>query len=282
MKKLLAILFAGLMLLSLYACGKGSETKQANVPNEAQTKVPTEQALTDLVDAINMEESGGSLVYLGYEFVPEDFYLFNASDGFTAERTVVVRFAYTNNEDAEKTPKKDYTIKGYQNGAEMYSPQNWNRNYSLEALENNRSRKTVIQDGTIEVGYAFIIKDDSPLTITATYNGETKQVQKMSLTLEEIPPVPTILVRDRSELFGEWVGVKTGHILTLSDSNWEFSYKGGIRGRHSSAWSIVGNRLTFGSQSDYDFKIVSIDNKIHLVANENGRLEEFTDDFVRK
>ena len=63
--------------------------------------------------------------------------------------------------------------------------------------------------------------------------------------------------------------------------SWELSYPDG-GGCYASGWNIVGNRLSFGSQTDYDFTIEKIDGELHLIANKNGRLEEFTDDYIRK
>ena len=236
---------------------------------------------TETIESIDMKEVGGNLSFIGYEFVPEDFYLFNDSDGYAAEKTVVVKFNYTNNEDAEKIVKQDFIVKGYQHGAEMNSPQNWNQGYSIDSLQNTYHRKTVIQGGTMEVGFAFVITDKSPLTITASYNGETKDTQKMELMLENIPDTLELLVNNRNELIGTWVGINTGYTLTLTDSRWELSYSDG-GGQYSSGWDVIGNRLSFGSQTDYDFRIEKINDELHLIANENGRLGEFTDDYIRK
>lgn len=123
------------------------------------------------VNSISFDSESSSLIYSGFETMPYD------SD--QNDLLGVVKFNYSNKTTDPSRATAFYNIIAYQNGIEL------DRYAGIGNKACDNADKTILQDATIEVGFAFMLQDDqSPITIYAYdgfYSDSPCQIQEISI-----------------------------------------------------------------------------------------------------
>lgn len=224
MRKTLVLLLVVGLLLGLCGCGSNSEAA-STVAQEPGADISAaehleasepESAAKPVVDEslpLYFELDGGILAYKSYEFVSEGFYAY--SDGDPA-KTLVLNFDYTNTENEPKDYMSDFWICAYQNGVELNGPSSYRPDAAPESVQN--AYNSVLKDGTLTIGIAFVLQDYSPITIIANHNGGTEVSDPMVL---EIEPYESNAF-DLNRLYGRWTDEYSGNMLTLTSTQIAF------------------------------------------------------------
>lgn len=183
--KILVIMFAASMGLSLSACGGGnSEGSSAEKQEQAVTegkeekveKEEEEEKAETKVEQINMDNSEGSLVYVRHELTKD----YNGADA------IRVYFTYTNKSDDAKMVQTAFSPQIFQNKVECeFTVGNFEeRNEAYDNLT-----KQVMKDGSLEVAFIYTLQDvTNPVILKVTdYSAENllKDIyQEQELTLQ--------------------------------------------------------------------------------------------------
>ena len=230
------------------------------------------------VESLEISNDNCAIRYLGYDYVPEDFYMMGISGD--ASKTISINFEYTNKTKEAKNVQNDFFITVEQNGEKLPYPSAWNADIDTTAFLNLLNG--LANNETIPVSYIAVIKDYSPLTITVstTQNGETTtEVLEQKID----PPGDAILAGEMiapiEELETDWINIDNGDVLAISDGvavdDTENSYKGdaslsymdntrGVSGRDYSFF-LEGDLITIDEEH---FRIIKDNDKIYLKSEE--------------
>ncbi len=225
MKKLIVLLLAISMVISLAACGSkegkapaesessesaSSESSEETEEESSSAEEPesSEEVVEEVhdVDTIALETEDGTITYSGYEYAGPTFYN-EYADG-DASKTLIVNFDFTNKAAKPTGVQSVFAIKVYQKGAELSSPDSWGE--STEAM-NNFFNGSAMKDGTLSIGRAYVINDYSPISIMveSTSNPDTYQMMEVEIT------EPTI---EESEAETEETPVSAAEELKIGDT----------------------------------------------------------------
>lgn len=181
LRKILAMLLTGALVLSLAACGGGGGASSAEPAKDAQDSTepappePEEEAPAEEshdVESIDLETESGRLVYSSYEF----------NDTNYDSRAVILTFDFTNKNSKPTGVQSSFSITVYQNGAEVEGPSSWTTPPELpEGIDNYFN--TAMKDGTMPISRAYMIKDESPLTIMVEDRDNSDNYQMMELDI---------------------------------------------------------------------------------------------------
>lgn len=195
MKNVFKVLTAAGLLVSLASCS--SQQSQSTDGGETGSAGS---------DSLHFELPGGTLDYVGYEYVSPGFYL-NEGD-YT--KTVCLNFDYTNNEDEAKSWYSDFWITAYQNGNELDGPSSYLADEQPETMKNNYDE--VLKGGTLHFGQAYVLNDYSPVTVIAKHNGGKETSDQLVI---EIEPYESNAF-DIDRLYGVWKAGSASLTLTSS------------------------------------------------------------------
>jgi len=163
----------------------GFEKQEADSSPTQTTESETESGTGADEEGIDFTVEGkGRVVYHGWSHLPEGF-LAKKQDGssYDLSKTLLVDFDYTNLEDAEKQMQRDFWVRAYQNGVELDSSfSSYYSNDSCKTAEN--AYKNVIQDGTITVGWWYLLEDDSPVTVIVTNQSGRGDEKKQTMVID--------------------------------------------------------------------------------------------------
>ncbi len=174
-KRIAALTITTLFAVSLYACGtNGSEQTSSNESSDAQT-----EEFNPEVENIDFSLEGGNLKYDHVEKA-------NAQLTDSANALVFV-FNYTNEQDKPASVQSTFSIKFFQNGAELSD----NPSYSSGGGEQYKLVgaffDSALKDGTVTFGRLVLPKDNSPVTIMVSPNdSSSKEYQTMEVTIDSL------------------------------------------------------------------------------------------------
>lgn len=183
-KKILTLALVLALSLSLAACGGGGDVPSADPTKDVQesaapTATPEPEEPNHDVESIDLETETGRLVYSGYEFNDENF----------DSRATILTFEFTNKESKPAGVQNSFSITAYQNGAEVDTASSWRTPPELpEGIDNFFN--TAMKDGTMLISRAYLLKDNSPLTIMVTDRNNSDNYQMMELDISSDPAAP--------------------------------------------------------------------------------------------
>lgn len=156
-KKLLTLLLATSLGLTVTACGGSEEPKKEDTktestdPSEPENKEDADKPVTGKVDKINMTNSEGSLVYTKHEVITD-------YDGNPAIR---IYFDYTNTKDEPNSAQMTFYPKAFQNGVECEMA------FVADENEASSNLSKEIQSGTtLNVAFEYELADSTnPVTL---------------------------------------------------------------------------------------------------------------------
>lgn len=264
MKKSIAIILTIVLVFAVCACGK--------------------EKTNDDGSNIEISIEGSYIRYLGYEFVPDNFGLM----GSKAEKTIYLKFEYTNKTETPKNVKEDFSITALQNNQVLDIVKGWNAEVDATAYTNYLNG--LVKNETLPVYYAVKMNDYSPVTVCVSTLYEEDNISK-SLIQEITPPedviVPNELTIEIDKLYCSWIDLHNGDILTIKEGKSDGSivkgsgsieYMGvlnGTTGRNFS-YSLEGDVLKIGNERF----VVSLEkNKIFLRSKDTETVYERLDDF---
>ena len=204
-KKLVTMFLVCAILLGLGACGSDSAPATAE-----------QQGSDGLVDSIQIDTGDAMIRYMGYEYVPKDFYTF----GGDASKTIYLKFEYTNKTDEAKNVQNDFNISAEQDGAGVTFPKSWNGEIDVTELNNFFNGLAVNE--TIPVYYAVVLNSYNPVIITVSNTTEGDTItQKMEQKIEAPDDViiPGESVADAKELAGSWINIVNGDSLEIYEGS---------------------------------------------------------------
>lgn len=176
-RKWLCFALAGIMILSLAACGK---TPAAGGSAEAETAEQASETSDPNVECIDMEYANGGMKFVRVEKADP-----NLTD---ADNAYVFVFDFTNFKDEPTQAQRVFTIQYFQNNVEIKDASSWSseggEQYELVGAYFNEALK----GGTVTFGQIFVPKDDSPVTVMVKYYGEDepdKPYQMMEVDLND-------------------------------------------------------------------------------------------------
>lgn len=199
MKKIkqgLSIFLALLMLFMLASCGTG-KNKGGDV------------------EQIQIETEDAAIRYVGYEYVPQEVFPLGVGD---REKTIFVKFEYTNKRNEPINFRSDFSLSVTQNGEVLNTLKAFNSEADITAIMNYLNGTATNE--TLSVHYPIIMKDYSPLTVTvSTVSGKETIVQNMNLEVEapEGVIVPGDSAVEPSELVAEWLNINNGDKLVIKE-----------------------------------------------------------------
>ena len=138
---------------------KETDKKDAS---ESQQAAPTVEV--QVPSDISLETENGKFVYEGFETVSRSFYPDN--DFTDPDGTVVFNFAFTNLSEKEAYASQYFKFRAYQNGVELTEVETWREGEQTDSM-NHYFEKVPVNE-TVTVGKAFIMDDDSPVTLVAS------------------------------------------------------------------------------------------------------------------
>ena len=273
-KALLAQMIAVVMAAALTACGgSGSSTAAPAESTPAAEEAAAESTPADtaaanpadamaaapdgaaeaadaaaeedpMVDVIDLSFDEGNLKYVGFE---------EANEGLTEEeKALVFKFDFTNNQTKPCPVHDVFWIRFFQNGAELQN----NTPYSSKGGEQYDLVKAffsnAMKGGTVTFGCIVVPKDDSPITIMASRNGDANApyqmmevnisdpgaavaaevpAEEMEAAVESAEAEGAIPSKDEIEdmLQGEWgLNVGAGSTFTFDDGDLTVESKGQV------------------------------------------------------
>lgn len=217
---------------------------------------------SDSVKTIDFNTKTGHLKYIDYKYPGHGFYS-KSNDDYEERvaKTVILKFKYTNLEDIEKNVDDDFSIKAYQNGSEINSPSNYavGDSQSEDYKSYNNRFKSLLKDGTLEIGYPYEIADNSTLTVIVT-DTHTNETQTMETPIKKYVSKNY----DYNKLNGVWDEEGENNQLVIREKEIRYEQDGG-------SWTeIYDSKLfdvdedTLYLDDDYEFKIVEKDGKMIL------------------
>ncbi len=271
MKKAMLLLLSILMVLSLCACGNASK----NAVGE--------------VDKIDINTENASIRYLGYEFVPEGFHIFGR-ESFD-DKTIYLKFEYTNKTETPKNVRKDFEIVVSQEENVLSYPTAWNKEFDTEEFNNYLFNDALNE--TLSVYYAVQLNNYTPVTISVTTVEEENSITQTMLQEITVPDdviVPNELEIDAEDLYGDWIDLAKGDILTLEEgkisdtkikgyANLEYKNASvGVTGKNGLNYTIEGDVITISKERF----IITIENeKVFLISQDTDTKYERILDFYR-
>lgn len=210
-------------------------------------------------DSLHFELDTGVLDYAGYEYVGKGFY--HDGDG-DVEKTVCLNFDYTNLENTPKAYWDDFWVNAYQNGTELDTASNYYSSDAPESVQN--SSKEVLQNGTIRVGFVYVLQDESPVTVIARHNGGKETSDQMVLNIG--PYEDTSF--DINRIYGYYEG-KNDTSLTVTSSKVTLNYSktSSTYRENPNVWTDASNLYPDLGAVD-KFRIEEQDGVIHLISEE--------------
>ena len=152
MKKLICIVIAALMLLSLTACGSGgTDNKTAEKPGE--TTAGSQE--TEKID-MKQQEQEGDLGDYHVKFVD-----FTPAKDYEGKDVIVVNWEFTNNSEDTTSADVAVYIKAFQNGVELDPAY-----VDLDGADN--SMKDIRPGTTLDIHTSFVLADTSTVEFEAT------------------------------------------------------------------------------------------------------------------
>lgn len=157
-KKILTVLLAGVLALSLVACGGEEEPKKEEPKTEAskpEEPKKEDKPVTGKVDKVSVDCAEGTLTYKKHEVVTDEY------DG---SQLLLVYFDYTNKKEESSYSQMTFNVQTFQNGVECEFYLNDMQN---EALSN--AAKEIQKDTTLEIAHMFKLQDNTnPVTLKVT------------------------------------------------------------------------------------------------------------------
>ena len=169
-KKLLAVLLAATMALSITACGGSSEPKEEEKTTEEteQTKQKEDESeeadvITGKVDSISIDNEEGTLTYTNHEL----------SSDYEGNPVIIVYFDYTNKKDETSYAQMTFYPQAFQNGVECDMGILMDEN---EGVSN--SSKEITTGTTLNVAFVYELQDNtSPVTMKVTDQSEKNLIK---------------------------------------------------------------------------------------------------------
>ncbi len=192
-----------IVIAAAFVSGCGSTNGAAQSGSQSSSSEP-----------LHFELPEGVLDYENYEYVGKGFY--GSGDG-DPTKTICLNFTYKNKENKQKNFQSDFRIQAYQNGTELSQPSGYSSSGMPESM--SQAYDTVLQDGAITIGRAYVLQDYSPVTVIASHNGGKETSNQMVIEIEEY--VDTSY--DINKLYGYWEG-KNGTALTITSSRITLNY----------------------------------------------------------
>ena len=176
MKKLLIALLVVAVCVLLCACGSSSDNTDDAVDNTTTTEEVTEAS--KVVKKIDFTVDNGSIKYLGFEEANEGL----VSDG---NDYVLVKFEFTNNQDAPSQCQSVFSIKFFQNGVEVNnSPSYSSKGGDQYELVGNYFSQ-VMKGGKVTFARIVENKDNSPITVMVSEGWGSDNYQMMEIDLKD-------------------------------------------------------------------------------------------------
>lgn len=239
-------------------------------------------------NTLNLEinNSNAAIRYVGYEYVPENFYTL----GGDASKTVYVKFEYTNKTEEAKNIRTDFSIVIEQKGAALDYPRMFNAEIDSTAFMNYLNGTA--QNETVPVYYPVVMQDYSPLTITvSTVSGTETVVQSI---IQEIAVPEGVIAPNEApvaydELQGDWINITNGNTMLLRDivlekntarGQADIKYSNvvvGVNGRNPS-FKVDGDIIKI---EDERFRIELKDDKLYLTGLDTNDIYMKTEQFYR-
>ena len=255
MKRIIHLMVSAGMVFSLTSC---SSNAMSNGSNKAEDSENGSAAS----DSMHFELEGGTLDYVGYEYVSPGFYY----EGGDYTKTICFNFDYTNNEDNAKRWSDDFWITAYQNGNELEKASGYTTDSETDTMKN--SMETVLKGGTLHFGIAYVLQDYSPVTFIANHNGGK---ETSGQTVIEIEPYQDNSF-DIDRLYGIWKA--DGATLTLTSSR--ITVDKGSSSTYKDDPQLWTDETTLHTPL-FDYKelaIEEIDGTLHLICDEYDFVQE--------
>ncbi|MBE7019136.1 MAG: DUF5067 domain-containing protein [Ruminococcaceae bacterium] len=224
MKKILCLLLAGFMLMTLAGCGA---TKTTNTGDTAQT----EQMAAEQADPEILDTEKGTLRCLGVE---------KANSALSKESNVyLVKFEFTNKQKNPAECQDLFEINCFQNKVEVDELSNY---YSdggehYELLGNYF--KEAMTDGTITFLRGFILPDSTEITVSMKDKKNSELTTTVTLNLESNA--------DRIET-ADSVGISVEQVVADLQGTW-------VYGNNPNSFVFEGDILTVGGRMKSTYTI---------------------------
>ena len=182
MKKLIALLLAVLMCALLCACSKDNNddaSQDGTAANSGTNENNTEEttASSHKTDKIEMTTAKGSATYEGFEM---GTYALTKT-----ENTVLVKFTFTNLQEAPSQFQKAFVLKVFQNGQELdYCSVTYSDGGDQYKLC-GKYFDDIMNGYSITFARPFELQDNSPITIMVSESGNSDNYQMMEVNIAE-------------------------------------------------------------------------------------------------
>ena len=172
MRKIIAMFLAFAMCMGLSACGASEETSETvETTEEESVEEENAEEASPMVDLIDYSLDDGSIKYVGVEKA--------SSELVEEENVIIVKFDYTNNQDAPAQCQSTFRIQFFQNGVENDE----SLSYSSSAPEQyelvGNFFAEAMKGGTVTFGQLLKLNDETPVTIMVSENGGTGEDYQM-------------------------------------------------------------------------------------------------------
>lgn len=182
MKKGLVLLFAVLICALLCACASNSDKEKETTTNSPVSETTTNEETTEESKenkTIDFSTDKGDIKYVGFE---------KANSGLVDESNVyIIKFAFTNKQDAPSQSQSAFYIQFFQNGVEINNSLSYSSTGGEQYKLVGNFFSSVMKGGTVTYGKLVQLEDNSPITIMVSERGENDSYQMMELDVTKKP-----------------------------------------------------------------------------------------------
>lgn len=256
-KKWIALALIACLAFALAACGGKEPTDDASAADPtAATNESTENTTAEeadpYVDSIDLELDDGIIKYVRFEKANEDL--------TDTENAYIFVFDYTNKQALPAQAQSTFTLKFYQNGAELNTGSSYSSKggdqYDLVGAFFNEALK----DGTVTFGKIVSLTDDSPVTIMARRNGGEDAYQMMEVDITADAPQAD---ETSADMTAEEVDAAVQGTWILQGSNY-FTFENGALSVVSGGNVINGTYEINVEEATVDGKLTATDGIVNI------------------
>ena len=262
--------------------------KQEALTETTEESLQAVEGTAEKVQKIDISSENAAVRYLGYEYVPNEFFVYGENPG----NTIFIKFEYTNKRESPSEFSADYDITFKQNDKEPDRLMAYAGDADLTNIL-NYGKEDVVNE-TLQVYFPVIMYDYSPVTVTVTaLSTDPKVTQTMEIAVEapESVIVPNEQVAEPAEFVATWINPDTGDYIDVTEGELDPD-TGVVKGQagnmpadhtlngYSSGFSYTlnGDIFTLG---DERFQISKENEKLYLTGLDTNTRFIRRDDYLK-